>query len=238
MSVNELSYIQFRQVVSVLASINLLSDYVDAPVRPKWYFEQSETDDAQRAALTELLDASPVMTTLTHESNIKPLMINLAEPSGYLPRECGLVALSDVNTLTMSIGDPSLYLDSQQISAFNTFIRRLKNKSELVARGGAAFENVAIKFEEGDDLIRNTIVEFKDGKGETIFVADGDTHENVKHNLPKNYLSELSEFVAQTMMTSEDDDSLFNELLGVPSKSQQNDEPATKQEAHPQWGTW
>jgi len=201
MSVNELSYIQFRQVVSVLASINLLSDYVDEPVRPKWYFELSEVDDAQRAALTELLDASPVMMTLTHESNIKPLMINLADPSGYLPRECGLVTLSGVNTLTMSIGGPSLYLDIQQISAF-------------------------------------TIVEKKDGKGESFFFADGDTHKNFKHNLPKNYLSELCEFVAQTMMTSEDDDSLFNELLGVPSRSQQKDEQVITQEAHPQWGTW
>ncbi|WP_237767269.1 hypothetical protein, partial [Enterobacter hormaechei] len=54
----------------------------------------------------------------------------------------------------------------------------------------------------------------------------------------KNYLSELCEFVAQTMMTSEDDDSLFNELLGVPSKSQQKYEPVITQEAHPQWGTW
>ena len=69
-------------------------------------------------------------------------------------------------------------------------------------------------------------------------MGDGDTHENVKHNLPKNYLSELCEFVAQTMMTSEDDDSLFNELLGVPSKSQQKYEPVITQEAHPQWGTW
>jgi hypothetical protein len=126
MSVNELSYIQFRQVVSVLASINLLSDYVDEPVRRSGISSKARWM-TQRAALTELLDASPVMTTLTHESNVKPLMINLADPSGYLPRECGLATLSDVNTLTMSIGDPSLYLDSQQISAFNTFIRRLKN---------------------------------------------------------------------------------------------------------------
>lgn len=241
MSSDDLNIVQFRQVVSVLASINLFSDYIGADVRPRWYFEQSELDDSQRAALTELVNNSPVMPTLdpTKGKASGPLMVNLADPTGYMPRETGLIHCNSECVLTLSVGNPAEHMDAQQVSSFNTFIRRLKNRSELVCSGGAAFESVSLTFEVGKDEIKTAIVGFKNDKGETVFTVDGHVSNHLEAELPANFAHELNEFVGHTMMISTEDMAFFDELLRPPSVKPEHEPPAPViQEAHPQWGTW
>jgi hypothetical protein len=241
MSSNDLNIAQFRQVVSVLTTINLFSDYIGEEVRPRWYFEHSELDDSQRAALTELVNDSPIMPMLdpTRDKASGPLMVNLADPTGYMPRESGLIHCSSEGVLTLSIGNPAEFMDAQQISSFNAFIRRLKNRSEIVCAGGSAFESVTIKFEQSDDVFKNAVAEFKNDKGEALFVVDGYVANLVEANLPDNFARELNEFVAHTMMISTEDMTFFEELLGAPIAKSELEPPAPViQETHPQWGTW